>query len=82
MMKLPVLTVCLLVSLTDAYQEVSSPEYISLTAAEKNEIIWSNVLENLTPADWLGVLDLPGIFVESMCPTFRAKGQFSVLVSG
>merc|ERR1711953_465071 len=75
MMKLPALTVCLLVSLTNAYQEVNSPEYISLTAAEKNEIIWSNVLENLTPADWLGVLDLPGIFVESMCPTFRAKGD-------
>merc|ERR1712168_1532874 len=52
MMKLLVATVCLLASLTNAFQEVSSPEYIARTAAEKSEIIWSNVLEDLTPADW------------------------------
>jgi len=64
-----------LVSLSNAFQEVSSPEYISLPAAQKNEIIWSNVLEDLTPADWFGLLDLPGIFTESMCPTLRAPGD-------
>merc|ERR1712018_812622 len=64
-----------LVCLTNAFQEVSSPEYIALTAAQKSEIIWSNVLEDLTPADWFGLLDLPGIFTESMCPTLRAPGD-------
>merc|ERR1711997_256925 len=64
-----------LVSLSNAFQEVSSPEYIALPAAQKNEIIWSNVLEDLTPADWFGLLDLPGIFTESMCPTLRAPGD-------
>merc|ERR1719266_965488 len=72
-----VLAISLLVCLTGAtaFQEVSSPEYIALTAAEKSEIIWTNVMEDLTPADWFGVLELPGIFTESMCPTLRAPGD-------
>merc|ERR1711997_485510 len=72
-----VLAISLLVCLTGAtaFQEVSSPEYIALTAAEKSEIIWTNVMEDLTPADWFGVLELPGIFTESMCPTIRAPGD-------
>ena len=57
------------------YEEVSSPEYIALTAAKKSEIIWANVMEDLTPADWFGILELPGIFTESMCPTLRAPGK-------
>merc|ERR1712038_1171499 len=69
------LAVSFLVCLTHAFQEVSSPEYIALTAAEKSEIIWNNVMEDLTPADWFGVLELPGIFTESMCPTIRAPGD-------
>merc|ERR1711877_77662 len=32
-------------------------------------------MEDLTPADWFGVLELPGIFTESMCPTIRAPGD-------
>ena len=72
-----ILATSLLVCLTGAgaYQEVSSSEYIALTAAEKSEIIWKNVMEDLTPADWFGVLELPGIFTESMCPTIRAPGK-------
>ena len=74
-MKSIVLTVCFLATLTTAFREVSSPEYIALSAAEKSEIIWNNVMEDLTPADWFGVLELPGIFTESMCPTIRAPGK-------
>ena len=72
-----VLAISLLVCLTGAtaFQEVSSSEYIALTAAEKSEIIWANVMEDLTPADWFGILELPGIFTESMCPTLRAPGK-------
>ena len=77
-MKSIVLTVCFLATLTTAFREVSSPEYIALSAAEKSEIIWSNVLEDITPADWFGVLELPGIFTESMCPTLRAPGETSL----
>merc|ERR1719341_2956875 len=54
------LSISLLVCLrgATAFQEVSSPEYIALTAA-----------------DWFGILELPGIFTESMCPTLRAPGD-------
>ena len=71
------LAISLLVCLTGAtaFQEVSSAEYIALTAAEKSEIIWSNVMEDLTPADWFSLLEMPGIFTESMCPTLRAPGK-------
>merc|ERR1719361_3000376 len=69
------LAVSFLVCLTHAFQEVSSPEYVAKTAAEKSEIIWANVMEDLTPADWFGILELPGIFTESMCPTLRAPGD-------
>ena len=34
------------------YEEVSSPEYIAKTAAEKSDIIWSNLIEDTTSGDW------------------------------
>merc|ERR1719228_1602409 len=58
-----------------AWQEVSSDYYLSLSAAEKSEIIFANCLEDTTSADWFSVLELPGIFIESMCPTLRAPGD-------
>jgi len=57
------------------YDEVSSPEYIAKTAAEKSDIIWANLMEDTTPGDWPGLLELPGLFTESMCPTLRAPGD-------
>merc|ERR1712025_1341082 len=62
-------------SLSSGFEEVSSPVYIAKTAAEKNEIIWANVMEDTTPGEWFGLLELPHIFAESMCPTFRAPGD-------
>jgi len=62
-------------SLSSGFEEVSSPAYIAKTAAEKNEIIWANVMEDTTPGEWFGLLELPHIFAESMCPTFRAPGD-------
>ena len=34
------------------YDEVSSPEYIAKTAAEKSDIVWANLMEDTTPGDW------------------------------
>jgi len=58
-----------------AWQEVSSDSYLTLSAAEKNEIIFANCLEDTSSADWFSVLEMPGIFIESMCPTLRAQGD-------
>ena len=58
-----------------AWQEVSSDEFLTLSAAEKNEIIFGNCLENTTPADWIPALEMVGLFLESMCPTIRAQGD-------
>jgi len=62
-------------SLSRGYEEVSSPEYIAKTAAEKTEIIWANVMEDTTPGDWFSLLEMPHIFAEDMCETFRAPGD-------
>ena len=32
--------------------EVSSAAYLAKTAAEKSEIIWSNVMVDTSPSDW------------------------------
>jgi len=58
-----------------AWQEVSSDQYLTLSAAEKSEIIFGNCLENTTPADWIPALEMVGLFLESMCPTIRAQGD-------
>ena len=58
-----------------AWQEVSSDSYLSLSAAEKSEIIFANCLEDTTSTDWFSKLKLLGIFIESMCPTFRSPGD-------
>jgi len=58
-----------------AWQEVSSDDYLILSAKEKNEIIFANILEDTSSSDWFSLLEMPGIFVESMCPSFRAKGD-------
>jgi len=54
---------------------VSSDEYLLLSAAEKNAILWEKCLKNTTSAPWLSGLELTGLFTESMCPTFRAQGD-------
>jgi len=58
-----------------AWQEASSPEYLALSAQQKHEILLSNVNEDTSSGAWPGLLDLPGIFTESMCPTLRQPGD-------
>jgi len=62
-------------SLSHGYEEVSSPEYIAKTASEKSDLIWANVMEDTTPGEWYGLLEMPHIFAEDMCETFRAPGD-------
>ena len=56
-------------------QSVNTDEYLLLSAAEKNKIIFAKCLENTTSASWFSGLEMLGIFMESMCPTFRAQGD-------
>lgn len=63
------------------YEEVSSPEYIAKTAAEKSDIIWANLMEDTNPGDWPGLLELPHLFQESMCPTIRYSKYFTAIFS-
>merc|ERR1712029_59516 len=70
-----VLSLFLLFNLGLAWEETSSAAYITKTAAEKNAIIAANVIEDTTPGDWYGILEMPGLFTESMCPTLRAPGD-------
>jgi len=82
-MKLISLLVVLAMSKTSrAWLEVSSEEYLKLTAAEKNEIIFENCMEDTTAADWIPALEMVGIFLESMCPTVRAQGDELPLQEG
>jgi len=62
-------------SLSHGAEEVSSPEYIAKTASEKSDLIWANVMEDTTPGEWYGLLEMPHIFAEDMCETFRAPGD-------
>jgi hypothetical protein len=75
MMMLSVLVVLGMSQASMAWVEVSSDEYLQLSAAEKNELIFSNCLEDTTAADWIPALEMVGMFLESMCPTIRAQGD-------
>ena len=68
-------SVLVLISSVRCWDETSSDSYLALSAQQKNDIIWANVMEDTTPGDWYGILEMPGIFTESMCPTLRAPGK-------
>ena len=57
------------------HEEMHSGIYISLSAYEKSELIFSNCLENTSPADWFSTWKMLGLFTESMCSTLTAKGD-------
>ena len=71
----PLILITVLCLSVEGWEETSSAGYIAKTAAEKSDIIWANIIEDRSPADWFGLLELPAIFTESMCPTFRAPGD-------
>eukprot|EP00091_Calanus_sinicus_P018456 TRINITY_DN4220_c0_g1_i2.p1 TRINITY_DN4220_c0_g1~~TRINITY_DN4220_c0_g1_i2.p1 ORF type:complete len:357 (-),score=107.20 TRINITY_DN4220_c0_g1_i2:86-1156(-) len=54
---------------------VSSDEYLLLSAAEKNTIIWDNCKQDTTSAPWFSSLELTGLFKESMCSVFKTQGD-------
>jgi len=70
-----VITALLLISNCKAQDDTTSPEYIAKSAAEKSSIIMANIMEDTTGDDWYGILEMGGMFLEDMCPTFRAPGD-------
>lgn len=57
-----------------AQTPVFGPDYIALTAAEKQAIIWENTLLDSTSNEWPGI-ELGEMFFESMCPTMYQGGD-------
>ena len=57
-----------------AQTSVFGPDYIALTAAEKQAIIWENTLLDSTSNSWPGI-ELGEMFFESMCPTMYQGGD-------
>ena len=51
-----------------------SAEYLSMTAQDKQADLWTEVIADTTSGSFPGI-KLPGIFVESMEPTFTGKGD-------
>jgi len=66
----------LLIGTTRALEEVSSPAYLSLSAKEKADRLWSNCLDDSTSAPWFSSLDQGvKLISEPMCPVFRTPGD-------
>jgi len=66
----------LLLGVTSALEEVSSPAYLALSAAEKADRLWSNCLDDSTSAPWFSSLDQGvKLIAEPMCPVFRTPGD-------
>jgi len=55
--------------------DVSSAEYLTLSAMEKMRRIWSNCMMNTSSAPWYSKLEMLGMVTEAMCPTFREQGD-------
>ena len=53
----------------------SSKEYLAKSAEGKMADLWSNIMEDTTSGRFPSAFELPGIFVESMEPTFSAPGD-------
>ena len=59
-----------------ALQDVTSPDYIALTAAEKADRLWSNCLADTSSAEAPSLFRTVASLVgESMCPTFHTPGD-------
>jgi len=56
-------------------ETTTSTEYQLLSAADKRQVIWSNIMQNTTSNRWFTSSELPGMFIESMCSTFQAPGD-------
>jgi len=63
------------VYVSPASQEVSSPGYLAMSARDKMNRIWDNCMMNTTSAPWFTLLEMLGLFTESMCPTMRSQGD-------
>jgi hypothetical protein len=72
---LPFTVLLLHLHVSHAAFEVKGDTYMKKSAIEKSALIWKNVQENSSPADWFSTIRLLGIFAEGMCPSFTAPGD-------
>jgi hypothetical protein len=52
-----------------------SKEYLAKSAEDKLDDLWTNIMEDTTSGKFPSVVELPGIFLESMEPSFSGKGD-------
>ena len=52
-----------------------SKEYLAKSAEDKQTELWNQVIADTSSGSFPSALELPGIFVESMEPTFTGKGD-------
>jgi hypothetical protein len=52
-----------------------SQDYFDLSAAEKHDQLWNHIMADTESAEFPGSLEIAGIFLESMQPTFTTKGD-------
>lgn len=76
-MQLQLVAIALLqVSLTSCVPWVcNGPEYLALPAADKAGRIWENCETDQVGKAWLSAFQMPGLFIESMCPSFNVPGD-------
>lgn len=75
-MKTAAVLVTLFISTLADVSEVSSTDYLLLSAAEKSERLWTNCQVDTSPAAWFSPFSLlVGLMTESMCPTFTSPGD-------
>ena len=53
----------------------SSSEYLVSDASAKKDALWAQVIADKNSGSFPNALELPGIFLESMAPTFTTKGD-------
>lgn len=55
--------------------DFNSDSYIKQTASSKMSLLWSQISQDQTSFDFFSPLKMPGIFIESMKPTFDNAGD-------
>lgn len=59
----------------EAADALNTDDYLKLSAPDKMRLLMGNIQESKNPSSWFSALSMTGIFRESMCPTFNAKGD-------
>jgi hypothetical protein len=58
-----------------AAEKTNGKDYLEKSATEKSDIIWANINEDNKSAQWISSVKMPGLFTESMDPSFDQEGD-------